>query len=1452
MSKRNRNSLLANVTPLAAATHPHGTLLSPAAPTTTSDVAVDAPVATNRPENPEVYPFNDGAPQPTYPDYNPWKDEYAHDHQMNLYLLKGYFEAPVVLNEYCLARHMIQHTLFINVDNCNHVLNELSQHLANAYKTRNQVINKIKHDLNHFTLPPRVTLTLAKREAWLKDLANPEVSFAKLGEKLPHGIRNKVLIDAVCSRHVPLNRAIWFTKCTLYGEYLMMEKKRRVKPLPLKLSLQSLGQPHPHDCHWLQEWTQQVADYIVKFSREMVHISTPERKHHYLTKFNYMVRYVLMLYIENLLDKTYFLTLILKCFREGIVTTGASSGSDDDDDDDATAVETTPDWHYGQRLVALELITVFWNDLLKLDYMLKELCLGLLLNHHHLVKHAGPTLAMLPVIIDKVVFLFRRNTNLFILPAQWSVVHNSLWHILEGSVRQCGDDEKAEVRRQLELIRYRNELLMLNYRATSRAPGDLLSQRSSEDLIRVIHSLDHRRLTSSVAKLFEGPHWRVYLRAALWWLVTLKVNSLAEGALIVCSFLKKLVANRGLRLEMENEIVDATYDMAELLGAEDHQPLHNLYVVINELYQLKLLTISAYLRKLIALGLFYGELNPAAVQVHINVLHNLPTINNKQCNNLLRKAGQPNDDFTTKFDQGKRILEQEVIERVLNDLFPRDTPHNITSVALMEVGLRFLLINWLTHEFKHRVQNALTLVHITPHTVAHLYLFYRQCDNLLVFFKEVVRFILRNDAGVIICYMDSLYLFARILMQHMPLVKHVTLLAVDSVLVGYPLFDLIVHLYLDLLTRDFDWFNFGAVWQFMELKIDRRSLGLALVLPKLPLVLVGGGVQLPPPFKTPMAFDGVDSPMRLNDDSHGVTLARFSLPEFVLSLSRAQAASEVDIDPEEAALLQELLGIHSLAEAIEALKHSHGESAATVVKLVRHYGRHDRLRCHEGLEELVVDLTVLPLPQAKRAVLTITCYELVPWPKLVEAISGSDDLISWLLLEDDPARTTAQTVQFEAVRNWFRYRVPHRYNELMLSRLKRGLVPRQWLVELIASRDVAVINYVMELDYEQTLHLLNNDISVFSQPITDVALVIALADAVDEFNLPFYQLALRAVVMQNPSLLSLVVDQLLLRFRYRFAEINRFFGDVFDLLPATTKSEVVLQLERLFLAKTQFTDITVLLVLDDDNRPVDVLPILADAFQKFTSGGGTIADDVGLFLSTQGPSAAIDQFTRHLVTVANASPAGAEPALEDAILIYLRILIIYRLAIATALAGDADGTAQFVHNLVSLLHLKFLASDHEKLRIVLYDLLLLLRTQGEAGATNGDGAADGAALRAPALWALDDPTDSGRTSAAPALALALAAPSPPSLLLLVTTLDESELSGGDYNYFNHHGLVVAPLARDPLLANLLGTTTSRRRSPRRPFLVKGFEVFEDTLAGVNDACVNLLVFDAYTTKENPS
>ena len=65
---------------------------------------------------------------------------------------------------------------------------------------------------------------------------------------------------------------------------------------------------------------------------------------------------------------------------------------------------------------------------------------------------------------------------------------------------------------------------------------------------------------------------------------------------------------KSLRTEFDNELLEIIYHIAEDNNSEEGDKLQftssRLYVLINELYQLKLITIASYLRKLIASGIF--------------------------------------------------------------------------------------------------------------------------------------------------------------------------------------------------------------------------------------------------------------------------------------------------------------------------------------------------------------------------------------------------------------------------------------------------------------------------------------------------------------------------------------------------------------------------------------------------------------------------------------------------------------------------------------------------------------------------------------------------------------------------------------------------------------------------------------------------------------------------------
>lgn len=63
-----------------------------------------------------------------------------------------------------------------------------------------------------FRIPPRVTLNDAKRQAWLVDLADPDVPLYKLGKSVPHAAKSHELVDLLYSNNVSIPRAVWFIR----------------------------------------------------------------------------------------------------------------------------------------------------------------------------------------------------------------------------------------------------------------------------------------------------------------------------------------------------------------------------------------------------------------------------------------------------------------------------------------------------------------------------------------------------------------------------------------------------------------------------------------------------------------------------------------------------------------------------------------------------------------------------------------------------------------------------------------------------------------------------------------------------------------------------------------------------------------------------------------------------------------------------------------------------------------------------------------------------------------------------------------------------------------------------------------------------------------------------------------------------------------------------------------
>ena len=104
---------------------------------------------------------------------------------------------------------------------------------------------------SQFRLPPRVTVTDNRRQAWLNDLANPEIPLRKLSRTIPHGVRGKVFFDQCLSKNIPIDRAIWMAKCC--GSQDLRSFKRKGGGGAFVMS---------GEAKWIRDWTVCIEQFV--------------------------------------------------------------------------------------------------------------------------------------------------------------------------------------------------------------------------------------------------------------------------------------------------------------------------------------------------------------------------------------------------------------------------------------------------------------------------------------------------------------------------------------------------------------------------------------------------------------------------------------------------------------------------------------------------------------------------------------------------------------------------------------------------------------------------------------------------------------------------------------------------------------------------------------------------------------------------------------------------------------------------------------------------------------------------------------------------------------------------------------------------------------------------------------------------------------------------------------
>ena len=177
-------------------------------------------------------------------DFFPWAGDHPEDALNELTTKSGFFDKLQHQNETATARGSVWSSLKHKSG-----LQILSSLFVSALDQR-QVHGTITAT-STFKPPPRVTLTDTKREAWLRDLANPSIPLRRLSRTIPHGIRGKILLDHCLSKDIPTLRAVWLAKCVGANEIRAFKRKGTG-------GVFTVG----GEAKWIKDWTINVEQFL--------------------------------------------------------------------------------------------------------------------------------------------------------------------------------------------------------------------------------------------------------------------------------------------------------------------------------------------------------------------------------------------------------------------------------------------------------------------------------------------------------------------------------------------------------------------------------------------------------------------------------------------------------------------------------------------------------------------------------------------------------------------------------------------------------------------------------------------------------------------------------------------------------------------------------------------------------------------------------------------------------------------------------------------------------------------------------------------------------------------------------------------------------------------------------------------------------------------------------------
>ncbi|KAG9004810.1 RNA polymerase II mediator complex subunit [Tulasnella sp. JGI-2019a] len=239
-----------------------------------------------------------------YPDFHPPRPGQEEDSMADAVVKGGYVGKPIVQTDSFTVHEMIYDSWEKHDQT---VVRQLGDIMSEVAARRERRIPSIGPST--FRLPDRRTLPPPKTQAWIANLANPDVPLTELNKVMPHTPKGVDLLEMLETHKVSIPRAVWLVRVVGAADTQNMARSRSgFKPSQYSI-----------------EWAGAVTSYMKKQLKEIVLprpqmaqtsslkstfksvLSDPETRTKWLQKFTYTISLLREFYAEGLVDHATFL-----------------------------------------------------------------------------------------------------------------------------------------------------------------------------------------------------------------------------------------------------------------------------------------------------------------------------------------------------------------------------------------------------------------------------------------------------------------------------------------------------------------------------------------------------------------------------------------------------------------------------------------------------------------------------------------------------------------------------------------------------------------------------------------------------------------------------------------------------------------------------------------------------------------------------------------------------------------------------------------------------------------------------------------------------------------------------------------------------------------------------------------------------------------------------------------